>query len=157
MPGAGYHCCPLSRRDAKYHPPMAIHLRLQRAKRSAYRKFSGVSGWRAELAGSIPCVRHTEESEREIDHIREEACKEVVGGLSGTVSQRLPSESASRQPPEGNQSLANFLNKHNTLSPFIDQRLCSLIERETEKRVVLVVGVGNLLSRLPSHLRFSDC
>lgn len=47
MPGAGHHGCPLSRSDAKYHPPMAIHVRLQRVKRSAYRKFSGVSGWRA--------------------------------------------------------------------------------------------------------------
>jgi TnpA family transposase len=53
MPGAGQQCCPLSRRDEKYHPPMAIHLRLQRVKRSAYRKFSGVSGWRAKLPEAV--------------------------------------------------------------------------------------------------------
>ena len=52
-PGARPYCSSLSSRDKKHPPPMALHLRLQRVKPSAYRKFSGVSGWRADLAEDL--------------------------------------------------------------------------------------------------------
>ncbi len=100
----------------------------------------------------VRCVRLPVVTQRGINPYSYEDSRRVVGRLSGTIAHSYRAAALPDNRPTENKRLTNNLLKHNTLDPFLISVVSLDSHNREKKRVVLVVGAGNLPLYLPLRL-----